>query len=41
MGMPEWLRILLRAFAWLLLMDAIYTTNRILREILKIERWKR
>lgn len=39
--MAEWLRILLRAFAWFAIVDALYTTNRILREILKIERWKR
>ena len=39
--MAEWLRILLRAFAWYAIFDAIYNTNKILREILKIERWKR
>lgn len=39
--MAEWLRILLRFLAWLIIMDALWTTNRILREILKIERWKR
>lgn len=39
--MAEWLRILLRAVAWLIIMDALWTTNRILRELLKIERWKR
>ena len=41
MVMEEWLRILLRALAWFAIMDALYTTNRILRELLKIERWKR
>lgn len=39
--MAEWLRILLRALAVLLILDSIATTNKILREILKIERWKR
>lgn len=39
--MAEWLRILLWALAWFAIMDALWTTNRILREILKIERWKR
>ena len=39
--MVEWLRILLRVLAVFLIMDSIATTNRILREILKIERWKR
>ena len=39
--MVEWLRILIRALAWFAIMDALWTTNRILRELLKIERWKR
>ena len=39
--MAEWLRMLLRALAWFVIVDALWTTNRILREILKIERWKR
>lgn len=39
--MAEWLRILLRALAWLIIMDTLSTTNRILRELVKIERWKR
>lgn len=39
--MAEWLRILLRALAVFAILDALYTTNRILREIYKIERWKR
>ena len=41
MVMAEWLRILLRALAVFLILDSLATTNRILREILKIERWKR
>ena len=39
--MAEWLRILLRALAVFLILDSLATTNRILREILKIEKWKR
>ena len=39
--MAEWLRILLRALAWFSILGVLNTTNRILREILKIERWKR
>ena len=39
--MAEWLRILLRVLAWFGIMGALRTTNEILREILKIERWKR
>ena len=39
--MAEWLRILLRALAVFAILGVLNTTNRILREILKIERWKR
>ena len=40
-GMPEWLRVLLRILAVVLILDSISTTNKILRELLKIERWKK
>lgn len=39
--MAEWLRILLRILAVVLILDSISTTNRILRELLKVERWKK
>lgn len=39
--MAEWLRILLRVLAVVLILDSISTTNKILRELLKIERWKK
>lgn len=39
--MPEWLRILLRILAVVLILDSLSTTNRILRELLKVERWKK
>lgn len=40
-GMAEWLRILLRILAVVLILDSISTTKKILRELLKVERWKK